>query len=251
MSHVGHDRDSHAPDRRAAGAPAARPRVRRPAPPALAHDRRGEARAQRHVDARRALGAVRPRPRRRARPRRRPRPRPVPALQGARADGVLRRARGPGLPRPGRAADVRRVRLAARSPPGPRARAGRGDLVRLARARAAARRRHRPRAAAARRGHRTPEPARRRARRRRGAGRGQQPGGARVRGRGRSRRAHGGRGRQRLGHLRKARGWDAVGVDGRDHAALTDALTRPRTGRPQAVVAHVEAKNATRIGAVR
>ena len=35
-------------------------------------------------------------------------------------------------------------------------------------------------------------------------------------------------------------GWDATEVDGRDHAALERALTRPRTGRPTVVVAEVE-----------
>ena len=33
-------------------------------------------------------------------------------------------------------------------------------------------------------------------------------------------------------------GWEAVEVDGHDHAALYDLLTRPRTGRPLAIVAN-------------
>jgi transketolase len=48
-----------------------------------------------------------------------------------------------------------------------------------------------------------------------------------------------------------AEGWDAVTVDGRDHDALTQTLTRPRAGRPHAVVARVEAKSATTTGAAR
>ncbi|HSE09465.1 MAG TPA: thiamine pyrophosphate-dependent enzyme [Nocardioidaceae bacterium] len=38
-------------------------------------------------------------------------------------------------------------------------------------------------------------------------------------------------------------GWHAVGVDGRDHAQLERALTRPTQGRPSVVVAHVEEKS--------
>ncbi|HLM48530.1 MAG TPA: transketolase, partial [Myxococcaceae bacterium] len=39
-----------------------------------------------------------------------------------------------------------------------------------------------------------------------------------------------------------AEGWQARTVSGRDHAALTQAFTLPRDGRPQAVVATVEPK---------
>jgi transketolase len=39
-----------------------------------------------------------------------------------------------------------------------------------------------------------------------------------------------------------AEGWHARTVSGRDHAALTEAFTLPRDGRPQAVVAVVEPK---------
>ncbi|QLJ03821.1 transketolase [Streptomyces sp. NEAU-sy36] len=42
----------------------------------------------------------------------------------------------------------------------------------------------------------------------------------------------------------EAAGWSAVTVDGRDHAALYDAFTAPHPGRPHAVVARVEPKNA-------
>lgn len=37
-------------------------------------------------------------------------------------------------------------------------------------------------------------------------------------------------------------GWTTADVDGRDHDALYTALTAPRAGRPQLVVAHVEPK---------
>ena len=64
------------------------------APAAPAHRRR-EARRQRALDARRALGALRPRPARHPGHGRRPRPRPLPALQGPRAG----RATTPSSPR--------------------------------------------------------------------------------------------------------------------------------------------------------
>jgi transketolase len=38
------------------------------------------------------------------------------------------------------------------------------------------------------------------------------------------------------------RGWSSSDVDGRDHAALFEALTETHPGRPHAVVAHVERK---------
>jgi transketolase len=38
-------------------------------------------------------------------------------------------------------------------------------------------------------------------------------------------------------------GWSAITVDGRDHAALSEAFTQPHPGRPHAVVAVVEPKN--------
>ena len=44
---------------------------------------------------------------------------------------------------------------------------------------------------------------------------------------------------QRFAH----EGWDAAVVDGRDHAALEQALSRRTTGRPTVVVAEVEAKS--------
>ncbi|MBT3150410.1 transketolase [Streptomyces sp. CHD11] len=42
----------------------------------------------------------------------------------------------------------------------------------------------------------------------------------------------------------EAAGWSALGVDGRDHEALYAAFTAPHPGRPLAVVARVEPKNA-------
>ncbi|RST05537.1 transketolase [Streptomyces sp. WAC05374] len=42
----------------------------------------------------------------------------------------------------------------------------------------------------------------------------------------------------------EAAGWSAETVDGRDHEALYAAFTRPHPGRPRAVVARVEPKNA-------
>ncbi|MGA5419879.1 transketolase [Streptomyces lavendulocolor] len=42
----------------------------------------------------------------------------------------------------------------------------------------------------------------------------------------------------------EAAGWSAQAVDGRDHEALYAAFTRPHPGRPRAVVARVEPKNA-------
>ncbi|MER7001198.1 transketolase [Streptomyces sp. NPDC000410] len=42
----------------------------------------------------------------------------------------------------------------------------------------------------------------------------------------------------------EAAGWSAETVDGRDHEALYKAFTAPHTGRPRAVVARVEPKNA-------
>ncbi len=41
-----------------------------------------------------------------------------------------------------------------------------------------------------------------------------------------------------------AEGWSALTVDGRDHEALYEAFTTPHPGRPHAVVARVEPKNA-------
>jgi transketolase len=41
-----------------------------------------------------------------------------------------------------------------------------------------------------------------------------------------------------------AEGWSAATVDGRDHEALYEAFTAPHPGRPHAVVARVEPKNA-------
>ena len=141
---------------------------------------------------------------------------------------------------PDDARDVRRLRLAARQPPGPHADPRRGDLQRLARPRAADRRR--PRARAPRR------PARRLPRRRRRARRGQQLGGRAVRGPDRPRAADRRRDRQPLRHLRLAR---------RDRRALrarglgrarpsTGATTRRSSGRsrrpasgPLVVVAEV------------
>ena len=66
------------------------------------------------LDARRALGPVRPCARRRPFAARRPRARPLPAFEGARADGVLRRARGKGL-HPRRVARRLRRRTTRRS----------------------------------------------------------------------------------------------------------------------------------------
>ena len=112
------------------------PRLRRSAGVDDPADRRREARLERALDARRAVGALRPRARRR---------RPVPPLEGTRADGVLRRARSQG-PHPGRdTRRLRQLRLAARLPPRPRARAGRRDLERLTRSRARDRGRRRAR----------------------------------------------------------------------------------------------------------
>lgn len=42
----------------------------------------------------------------------------------------------------------------------------------------------------------------------------------------------------------EAEGWSAVTVDGRDHQALFEAFTAPHPGRPRAVVARVESKDA-------
>ncbi|SEO84716.1 transketolase [Actinacidiphila rubida] len=42
----------------------------------------------------------------------------------------------------------------------------------------------------------------------------------------------------------EAEGWSAVTVDGRDHQALHEAFTAPHPGRPHAVVARVESKDA-------
>ncbi|QGV77531.1 transketolase [Streptomyces ficellus] len=42
----------------------------------------------------------------------------------------------------------------------------------------------------------------------------------------------------------EAAGWSAETVDGRDHEAMYAAFTRPHPGRPRAVVARVEPKNA-------
>ena len=101
-----------------------------------AHDRRRETRVGRRVHIGRPVGALRPRARRLARHRRRPRPRPVPALQGPRPDGVLRRPRRKGFPRPGHPRRLDHVRLAARPAPGPQPGARRRDRQRLARPRA-------------------------------------------------------------------------------------------------------------------
>ncbi|MFK0290377.1 transketolase [Streptomyces sp. NPDC090442] len=43
----------------------------------------------------------------------------------------------------------------------------------------------------------------------------------------------------------EAAGWSATTVDGRDHEALHEAYRAPHPGRPHAVVARVEPKNAT------
>ena len=48
-----------------------------------------------------------------------------------------------------------------------------------------------------------------------------------------------------------AEGWSAVTVDGRDHQALFEAFTAPHPGRPHAVVARVEAKDAAEIAPAR
>ena len=159
------------------------------------------------LDPRRALGPLRPRPRGR---------RPLSPLQGARADGVLRGARGQGLLPRGVAGRLRLVRLAARPPPGPRAGSGRRDRERLARPRPADRRRRRAR-----------RPARLLPGRRRRTGRGEQLGGDPVRGPDRPRAADRGRARQLDRHPRLA-GRDrgevpARGLDGR--AASTGATT--------------------------
>ena len=134
---------------------------------------------------------------------------------------------------------LRRVRLAARPPPRPRARPGRRDLERLARPRPADRRR---RVALAR-------PARLLPGRRRRARRGQQLGGDPVRRPRRARPADGGGGRQldpppTVGPAAiEARfaleGWTAERVDGRDHDALERAFRAGGAGRPHAVVAEV------------
>ena len=93
------------------------PRIRRsPGPPDPAHRRR-EARLERALDARRAVGALRPRAAGRPARARRSRPRPLPALQGPRAGGLLRRARREGLHRRRRPRRLRRLRLAAGQPP--------------------------------------------------------------------------------------------------------------------------------------
>ena len=85
-----------------------------------------------HLDARRRLGALRPRP---------PARRPLPALEGPRPDRVLRSARCQGVPAGRGARRLRQLRLDARLPPRPPARPRRRDLERLARPRPADRRR--------------------------------------------------------------------------------------------------------------
>ena len=110
-------------------------RLRRPAGAAHAADRRREARPKLALDPRRPLGPLRPRPRHE---------RPLRPLEGPRPHRVLRRARREG-PAPRRTARrLRRLRLAARPPSRPQARAGSRVLERLARPWARRRGRRRP-----------------------------------------------------------------------------------------------------------
>jgi transketolase len=46
----------------------------------------------------------------------------------------------------------------------------------------------------------------------------------------------------RIGERFRTEGWQVIEVDGRDHAALTSAFQSDQSGRPLAVVAHVEDK---------
>ena len=176
------------------------------------------------------LGPLRPRPRGR---------RPVSPLKGHGPMAYLRGARGQGLLPRGVAGRLRLVRLAARPPPGPRARSGRRDRERLARPRPADRRRRRAAAAGAstawsatanwtrgsnweaiqyagRVGLERPD-----------GGRASTTRPPRTAGRAASRRRF------------LLEGWTAERVDGRDHDALERAFRAGGAGRPHAVVAEV------------
>ena len=109
------------------------------------HDRR------RRVDARRDPRALRPGPRRLARDRRRPAPRPLLPVQGARPDGLLRRARRPGAssPSPGWPSGPATTRRSATTRTATWCRASRS---RPARSGTASRSRSAPRSACGRRG---------------------------------------------------------------------------------------------------
>ena len=80
------------------------------------------------LDPGRALGALRPRPERRAGDRRRSGARSVSALEGPRADRVLRRAGGEGLHPVETLSTVRRCSTRRSAPPRPHARSGCRDL---------------------------------------------------------------------------------------------------------------------------
>src|SRR3954451_9823458 len=203
--------------------------IRRSAGSADPHHRRREARPQRPLDARRPVGALRPRPARRRRRPGRPRPRPLPALQGPRPGRVLRGPRREGLPPPRRARRLRRLRLPPRPPPRPHPRPRRRDLERLARARPA----HRGRDGARTRRAAAPEPGRV-PRRRRRARRGQQLGGGAARRPARPRAPDGDRRRQPLLHLPLARR-PRRAVRRRGLGRRTGRRPRPRRARAGAL----------------
>src|SRR6266849_217748 len=177
------------------------PRLRRPPGAAYAPDRGRETRPELALDARRALGALRPRAAHRPVTAGRSGSRPLPALEGARPNRVLRGARGEGLHPGGVARRLRLVRLGARVPPGPRARPRRRDFERLARTRAPDRCRQRARARCA----RSRRAARLLPRRRRRARGGEQLGSRAARRPPRARTADDRRGRQSLVDVRLAR----------------------------------------------